>query len=732
MSDERTYKVPLTEIKAIHPHDNADRLEVAEVYGFQVIIKKDSYKVGDKVLYIPINSILSPELDFHIFPPDSKIKLHKRKVKQIRIRGLASQGMLISPEDIQTVYNFTPNKLEKDYAEKIKVIKYEPELPKFQQQGQQKKKVKPLVNSNFQQYNGLTNIKWCPYMFKEGELVTYQEKIHGCLDANTKISMADGTEKTIKEIVEKKISDNVLGLDDEGKIIETPITSHFNNGKNGDWVKIRFTKTGVEKGKSFGIVKATTNHKFYVEGLYKQAKDLRIGDKLTFKRQNSLQLSNIQKDVLIGKMLGDGSLSNRAVTFGHKKDHEEYVDYTLSMLGDVAGNKQKDQLSGYGSTMSRARSISSISIENYFKDWFVEEKKIIPSNLQLSPISLAFWYMDDGCLITHERQEDRASFATNGFDEISVNYLLIALEKLGLNGVKYQSNGWRIRLNSDDADKLFVMIAPYIPLCMKYKLPERYRDLPLIKIGSLTKYKPTTVIQEILNIEPWNKVDKKENLYRWDIETGTHNFFANGILVHNSNARAGIVPFQANTFLKKVKKFFGLAPKYEFVYGSNRIQLQARKGYTGFYGEDIYGNVFKDLKVEEKLEPNEVVYGEIYGAGIQKNYDYGMKTAKRFVLFDVKVINEDGTQTWLSPDEVFSFSIERGFKIVPEVYRGPYSGLDHVKSFTLGGSVLSPQQKVREGIVVKSIENYVDERGSKRALKAISEKYLDKDQTDFH
>lgn len=378
MTDERTYKVPLTTINAIHPHNNADRLEIAEVYGFQVIVKKDSYKVGDKVIYVPIDSILSPELDYEIFPPESKIKLNKRRVKQIRIRGLASQGMLIEPEVIQKVYNFTPDKVEEDYAEKVKIIKYEPPAPKYQQQGTQKKKIKPLINSNFQEYNGLTNIKWCPFMFKEGELVTYQEKIHG------------------------------------------------------------------------------------------------------------------------------------------------------------------------------------------------------------------------------------------------------------------------------------------------------------------------------------------------------------------SNARAGIVPFQANTFMKKLKKFFRLTPSHEFVYGSNKVQLQSRTNYTGYYGTNIYADVFKKLDVENKLQKNEVIYGEIYGEGIQKNYHYGVYGEHKFILFDVKVVNPDGTQTWLNPDDVKKFAKERGFDMVPEVYRGPYSNLEHVKSFTLGDSVLEPKQKVREGIVVKSIENYTDERGSKRALKAISEKYLDKDQTDFH
>ena len=202
--------------------------------------------------------------------------------------------------------------------------------------------------------------------------------------------------------------------------------------------------------------------------------------------------------------------------------------------------------------------------------------------------------------------------------------------------------------------------------------------------------------------------------------------------IHGSNARAGKVPFAANTLLKKIKKFFGFAPKYEFCYGSNNVQLQQRKGYTGFYGSDVYGAVFQSIDAESKLKDGEVIYGELYGAGIQKNYDYGVKEGHKFILFDVKIIKEDGTQEWLSPDDVKNFAQDRGFDYVPELYRGPFVDLDHAKSFTLGDSVLEPKQKVREGLVVKSLERYNDERGNKRALKCISEKYLDKDQSDFH
>jgi len=45
------FKVPLTQIRRIRVHPNADALDIATIYGFDVVVKKGIYKPGDKVLY---------------------------------------------------------------------------------------------------------------------------------------------------------------------------------------------------------------------------------------------------------------------------------------------------------------------------------------------------------------------------------------------------------------------------------------------------------------------------------------------------------------------------------------------------------------------------------------------------------------------------------------------------------------------------------------------------------
>src|SRR6185503_224521 len=115
-----------------------------------------------------------------------------------------------------------------------------------------------------------------------------------------------------------------------------------------------------------------------------------------------------------------------------------------------------------------------------------------------------------------------------------------------------------------------------------------------------------------------------------------------------------------------------------------------------------------------KLEPNEIIFGEIVGPGIQKGYAYGLKEHK-FVLFDVKRVLSDGSQEWLDPEAVKMFAIQRGFEMVPELYAGPYNK-EFIQTLATGARVFDPNEKVREGAVLKARDEY-SVNGNKKALK---------------
>jgi len=127
--------------------------------------------------------------------------------------------------------------------------------------------------------------------------------------------------------------------------------------------------------------------------------------------------------------------------------------------------------------------------------------------------------------------------------------------------------------------------------------------------------------------------------------------------IHGTNARYGIVKKTKLTFWDKVKKFFGLADKwidYEFVVGSHNVEKGSDS--QGFYDTNVWYQIadkyeikkrlweyVKSVAMEPEIGDGITIYGEIYGAGIQKNYDYGLADIQ-FVGFDVK---ENGE--YLSP-----------------------------------------------------------------------------------
>jgi hypothetical protein len=82
------FKVAFTKILEVNPHPNPEvhSLEIATVYGFQVVTRKGTYKPGDFALFIPIDSVLPVELESLVMGPNAKIKLHHHRIKQIRIQ----------------------------------------------------------------------------------------------------------------------------------------------------------------------------------------------------------------------------------------------------------------------------------------------------------------------------------------------------------------------------------------------------------------------------------------------------------------------------------------------------------------------------------------------------------------------------------------------------------------------------------------------------------------------
>lgn len=83
-------------ISELLPIPEADRIELAKIKGWRAVVKKGQFNVGDKCVFIEIDSVL-PDIPMYDFLRDNKGKL--KPIKTQKIRGVISQG-LVMPIDI--------------------------------------------------------------------------------------------------------------------------------------------------------------------------------------------------------------------------------------------------------------------------------------------------------------------------------------------------------------------------------------------------------------------------------------------------------------------------------------------------------------------------------------------------------------------------------------------------------------------------------------------------------
>lgn len=117
-------------VESIEPIPNADMIVKAKVMGWDVVVKKDKFKPGDKCVFFEIDAVLPDG-----YPWAEFMRPRKFRVKTCKLRGVLSQGLAM-PLDILprehisedgVVEQFNPYNLEvgNDVTEILRVKKYE-------------------------------------------------------------------------------------------------------------------------------------------------------------------------------------------------------------------------------------------------------------------------------------------------------------------------------------------------------------------------------------------------------------------------------------------------------------------------------------------------------------------------------------------------------------------------------------------------------------------------------
>lgn len=160
-------------VKEIKPIEGADKIELAVIGGWNCVIQKNAYKVGDLVVVATTDAVIPVDLSDRM-----EVTSYLRKgqrVRTVKLRGVYSECLIIPTKFIPGIgeiyYDGT------DMMELMGISKWEP--PVQMRQLSSGKKVRYQDNPNFHVYYKFPNLKNAPDMFTEKDLVEITRKIHG-------------------------------------------------------------------------------------------------------------------------------------------------------------------------------------------------------------------------------------------------------------------------------------------------------------------------------------------------------------------------------------------------------------------------------------------------------------------------------------------------------------------------------------------------------------------------
>lgn len=172
-----TFKVSIEQV-TVHPHPNADKLELAQVGLYRAVIGKGQFETGDWAIYIPEAAILPPELIEELGLTGKLAGRQKDRVKAVRLRGEISQGIVCRPSAISEMFGNNwadaevAHRANLDFTDVLGIMKYVPEIP-TQMAG------KVYAADRLLRWPDIESIKRHPDIFEAGEMVSVTEKIHG-------------------------------------------------------------------------------------------------------------------------------------------------------------------------------------------------------------------------------------------------------------------------------------------------------------------------------------------------------------------------------------------------------------------------------------------------------------------------------------------------------------------------------------------------------------------------
>jgi uracil-DNA glycosylase len=361
----------------------------------------------------------------------------------------------------------------------------------------------------------------------------YIANVIKCLRYNASVQLADGSWERIGRLARSRYDGEVMSVDAEGKLVPRQVIGLYESPLAGRRVFRLTYRSAKNAGLGQASTQLTGDHPVLTERGYVPVEELRPTDRIA----TGQGLSALALDVVCGTVLGDGHLSRSSahLSFAHSGRQEEYALFKAELLAELSPRVDAVPVAlvaGGDRVYPRVhvRTLAHRALGVLRRDFYATRKRV-PAWMaeRLNLRMLAIWFLDDGYMRIRPGRQSLAEIATVDFHPEDLQILLQGLIRLGLPGKALRG---RLFFDVLTTKVLSVLLAPYVPPSMRYKLdPALARAIPFD--ASLWRPGPAEVMYDDIEImDVTDQARSDTTFFCLDVEE-THNFVTAGGVVHN-------------------------------------------------------------------------------------------------------------------------------------------------------------------------------------------------------